>query len=299
MVDTSQVQTSVRAQFPEVECEETRLLSQGCDFWPFEIDGRWVFRFPRGDEEEALLLKEFNLLDYIAADAPLPVPKYCFRGKATDGFPRRFGGYEKLPGEPGMSLHPPEAKLDELAHDLGRFLNWLHGFDVDRALTIGVPRTSPDQTPASTREWAMRDLPNLDGVLPPSVLEACSGFLNDRGRLPPDYDGPPRLLHGDYDADHILMDPATYRAAGIIDWGDACIGDPAWDFARVWAWQGDDFVSTMMQEYKHPLDADIWNRIRYPCVWLGLANVDHGKRTEQAEHVEHGKQCLHRVLGGD
>jgi len=198
-----------------------------------------------------------------------------------------------------MRLSLPEAASAELARSLGRFLNWLHGLDVERAISIGVPRTGPGETLAVSREWALRDVPSLDGALPPRLLAACADFLRDTVRLPPEHDGPPRLLHHDYDADHVLLDPATGCATGIVDWGDACVGDPAWDFARVWAWQGEDFVSTMMQEYEHPLDEGVWDRVRYPCVWLGLANVAHGRSTSQAEYVEHGLRCLRRVFGDD
>ena len=38
------------------------------------------------------------------------------------------------------------------------------------------------------------------------------------------------LCHGDLKATHILVD--ADRLAGVIDWGDAAVGDPLWDIAR-------------------------------------------------------------------
>ncbi len=38
------------------------------------------------------------------------------------------------------------------------------------------------------------------------------------------------LCHGDLKAAHILVD--ADRLAGVIDWGDAVVGDPLWDIAR-------------------------------------------------------------------
>jgi len=38
------------------------------------------------------------------------------------------------------------------------------------------------------------------------------------------------LCHGDLKAAHILVDSG--RLAGVIDWGDAVVGDPLWDVAR-------------------------------------------------------------------
>jgi aminoglycoside 2''-phosphotransferase len=37
----------------------------------------------------------------------------------------------------------------------------------------------------------------------------------------------PALLHGDLSPDHILDDATADRLTGIIDFGDACLGDPA------------------------------------------------------------------------
>src|SRR5262249_33615334 len=38
------------------------------------------------------------------------------------------------------------------------------------------------------------------------------------------------LCHGDLKAAHILVDAS--RLTGVIDWGDAVVGDPLWDIAR-------------------------------------------------------------------
>ncbi|MEX2226676.1 MAG: aminoglycoside phosphotransferase family protein [Dehalococcoidia bacterium] len=38
-------------------------------------------------------------------------------------------------------------------------------------------------------------------------------------------------LHGDCQADHVLIDPATLRVVAVVDWSDAAQGDPVMDFA--------------------------------------------------------------------
>jgi aminoglycoside phosphotransferase (APT) family kinase protein len=40
-----------------------------------------------------------------------------------------------------------------------------------------------------------------------------------------------RMLHGDGQADHYLVTPGSDRIAGILDFGDAVLGDPVWDLA--------------------------------------------------------------------
>jgi aminoglycoside phosphotransferase (APT) family kinase protein len=45
-------------------------------------------------------------------------------------------------------------------------------------------------------------------------------------------DEPPlTMIHGDCRAAHFIMMPTDERVAGILDFGDASIGDPAWDLA--------------------------------------------------------------------
>ncbi len=62
------------------------------------------------------------------------------------------------------------------------------------------------------------------------------------------------LLHGDLKHDHILS--TGPRLHGIIDWGDAAVGDPAWDLARA-SMMGMDSFDQLLDGYGpvRPVDA--------------------------------------------
>ena len=47
-----------------------------------------------------------------------------------------------------------------------------------------------------------------------------------------DIDGSPTWLHGDLHARNVICQAGAI--AGIIDWGDLCVGDPATDLASLW-----------------------------------------------------------------
>jgi Ser/Thr protein kinase RdoA (MazF antagonist) len=76
-----------------------------------------------------------------------------------------------------------------------------------------------------------------------ALLPAVGAGLVDAGlltrarnaidRFAPALDGPSgaRLIHGDFCPRHVYADGA--RITGIIDWGDAMAGDPAYDFGRL------------------------------------------------------------------
>jgi aminoglycoside phosphotransferase (APT) family kinase protein len=43
---------------------------------------------------------------------------------------------------------------------------------------------------------------------------------------------PASLLHGDLGDREVIVDPGLLRVTGIVDWGDALVGDPLYEFAR-------------------------------------------------------------------
>jgi hypothetical protein len=58
------------------------------------------------------------------------------------------------------------------------------------------------------------------------------------------------FAHNDFWHKHIYHDPQRGSITGIIDWGDICITDPAWDFYGVWAY-GERFVDSILSHYEH------------------------------------------------
>ena len=52
-LDEGMVREIVRAQFPAVRASAIRAIGDGWDFDVYEIDRRWVFRFPKRREYDA------------------------------------------------------------------------------------------------------------------------------------------------------------------------------------------------------------------------------------------------------
>ena len=44
-------------------------------------------------------------------------------------------------------------------------------------------------------------------------------------------DVPLAFLHGDLQPEHVVLDDRGERVRALLDWGDASVGDPAWDIA--------------------------------------------------------------------
>jgi aminoglycoside phosphotransferase (APT) family kinase protein len=76
------------------------------------------------------------------------------------------------------------------------------------------------------------------------------------------------LCHGDLKLGHVLVDDD--RLAGVIDWGDAVVGDPVWDIAR-FAHRADASSLSLLLEGYDPcgvlVDDFAWRIPLYGALW--------------------------------
>jgi aminoglycoside phosphotransferase (APT) family kinase protein len=181
-------------------------IDVGYDFEIVVVDDEWVFRFPRRAGVEAALEVEIALLPAIAPVIPVDVPR--FEHISRDPL---FVGYRAIRGEP---------LVDEDAVGVRAFLEALHAFDPS-----GLPVERPDWVAsyrAQCEEFERLVIPLLDADLRQHArrlfgdAESLVGFE-------------PALVHADLGPEHLLVRGG--RLAGVIDWADARVGDPAIDYA--------------------------------------------------------------------
>ena len=77
-----------------------------------------------------------------------------------------------------------------------------------------------------------------------------------------DYAGTLRFLHGDLRHGNVIVDPATGRLSGVIDWGNAALGDQALDFMMLVMWRGWQFMHRALAAYDLPTDDGFLDRVR-------------------------------------
>jgi len=187
------------------------VVEDGWDSLVLEVGGGWIVRVPRREEVRATLATEVRLLPELAPTLPVPIPR--FELVARDGV-----AYRKLPGVP---IDPSRAALGEQA---GRFLAALHAFPVERARELGVPSHDLDWRDRY-RTFTREVLDAAGPVLGPEAEAMVAQYLEDDAN----FAFAPRLLHADLGPAHLLA--VDDELTGVIDWGDARIGDPALDFA--------------------------------------------------------------------
>lgn len=310
-LDLEQVRRAVSDQFPDLRVERVEPLGSGWDNDSFLIDDAWVFRFPRRREVADAIERETEVVSMVAGplgERGVRVPIVERYGQPSDDFPYQFVGYRKLPGVPaddprlGLNESDPVANdfLAMLARHLGAALSVIHGLDVHRAEALNVPLEpyGPGPWYAEAREIAedlltretASDLP--DHLADP--IRDCIQWLRDAPPVPADLEGPLIFIHNDVSPDHLLVDPRTGRLSGILDWGDAALGDPAFDFGVLAPWRGWRFALDVLDAYDLGVDEHFRERLRFltrvaSLVWLHDAHV------RDEAHLKGGQLDKHRT----
>lgn len=155
----------------------------------------------------------------VAADAGLPVPAVVY----ADAEGPAILALEHLQGEP---LGAGSAQA------------WRHAGQLLRLLHEQNPPSDVATVSSSGRSWnehfswwSDQEVHRLSErqALPPDSLREVHKRLADAFGVTAEPDL--RLLHGDCQADHFLVDVRRARVTGVIDFGDAVRGDPVWDLA--------------------------------------------------------------------
>jgi aminoglycoside phosphotransferase (APT) family kinase protein len=295
-LDATLVARIIEAQFPQCAPARVTYLGEGYDSTAFDVNGVWVFRFPKRAEVEQQLVIEMRMLPVLAGRAPLPIPAFSLRGEPSPGFPRHFGGYRRLAGVPGIEMDPARVPFSVLAPMLGRFLTWLHAFPVGEAARLGVERQPIEPLVEEIRAEALEDFERLSSVAPDAPLDTWftylkSGVAEARPLLTP------ALVHNDLAAEHILVGEAARTVTGVIDWSDMAVSDPALDIAGMFHWGGQAFGDAVLSAYEGAIDDRLASRARFMAACRGVGDVKFGLETDRPEYIAAGLRALRLCAG--
>jgi aminoglycoside phosphotransferase (APT) family kinase protein len=262
-LDEALVLELVTGQFPDLGAGEVRYLHQGWDSRAYLVDvadDTVVFRFPKRAEVDGWLRAELEILRALAPlDLPLAIPRPEWIGRPGPRFPFRFMGYRLIVGAPGDAVDVDAVDQASLAASLGAFLGVLHTRGTALVAGAEIRGHDDEASPlAGMLAEARAVAREAFEVLPEDLRTVAAEFI-ERGDLPA---AVPFgcLVHDDLTPEHLLVDPAGHLV-GLIDWGDASIGDPAADFAGVYAWLGGAAAESMLVHYRSPRDPAFWDRV--------------------------------------
>ena len=287
-VDLAALTARIRAEFPDLAFARARLNDFGDDHAVVVLDDAWVFRFPRNAEVAVCSARERRLLAALAPISPVAVPVYDHVSASGD-----FGGYRMIEGrELSESLFESLGAdaQDHVLDELGRFLAALHGLPSDLAGAEGH-----DEAGDYVRRYRRRRA-RLAEALGPALLARADGFY---AAFPAAVASTQAVLtHRDLTEDHILLAANSERLAGVIDFTDAVLGDPAFDFTFLWAY-GDDAPARVLASYGDAVPGLLMRsrwwfaRYRLDQIWWSL----NGDRDYDVAGIVQGLPDLFEGLG--
>ena len=185
--------------------------------------------------------------------------------------------------------------MTHLPPDLGHGIIALHDPAV-RVLVDGdlpvdpMERAWPRARMAQTRDVLDRLARTGTWTADPAV----GALVDDAERLgaPP---GDLALVHGDLHVRHVLVD-AERQPAGVLDWGDVCLADPAVDLAIGYAALAGEARHAVLRAHG-PVDAERELRARALAVRLSALLADYAAAQGRPQLLTEARAGLRRAAG--
>ena len=234
----------VVAHMPDYQVDSVVQIGEGLDNLAYEVNGELIVRISKEPDpapRTALLNREARLLAAVAEVSPLPIPEPTFTAAEQGCL-----AYFKLPGVPllDISRHQRSEHGTSIAATLGALLSALHAVPVDRWTDLV---DTDDQPLAEWQRVAAETYLTVAGQVPAVHRRPVETFLD----APPPYDGyTPAFSHNDLGIEHVLIDPVAWTVTGIIDWSDAAIVDPAYDFGLLYRDLGPAALRVAIRRYR-------------------------------------------------
>ena len=262
-IDETLVRRLLAGQHPDLLERSLRFAADGWDNATWRLGEDLAIRLPRRAEAAALADNEARWLPVLASRVAVAVPEPVATGRPTDDYPYPWSVVRWVDGVP-TDVEPlrPEA-----AGELGAFLADLHGPAPEAA-----PRNPHRGVPLRRKDEAVRArLTHLrtGDVVDPAHLDRAEAVWAETVDVP--IDAAPSWLHSDLHVKNVIGRDG--HLAGVIDWGDLGVGDPATDLAAAWLHFPPEAHAEVWAAYGGPSDALV-ARAKGWAVFFALVCLD-------------------------
>jgi len=290
-MDIEQYKRTIEKCLPQFKINSVVPIISGWDNFVLEINGEYIFRFPKRPALEPQLQKEIRLLSELAETLSVPVPRFKLFWNQKEEWPRQFVGYRKIGGVPLQKEFIKSPQSFYLAKQLASFLTELHLFPLPKATQLMIPHMTPSQWRQKYvdlyEQVRRRVYPLLEKAEVTETTLLWEDYLADKAN----FRFKPVLLHGDLSEEHILCDLDRGVITGIIDWGDACIGDPALDFTWLLDY-GSSFIREVLVGYRGTIDKTLLKRATFYSRIGSFIEILFGLDTGDEAHLRQGLTYL-------
>jgi aminoglycoside phosphotransferase (APT) family kinase protein len=275
------VHAVVTAHLPDYRIDSVIQVGEGLDNVVYEVNAELIMRFSK-EPDPTRITNEARLLAAVADVSPLPVPEPAFTS-AEQG----WLAYLKLPGVPLLDMPRDQRSHNDtsIAATLGELLAALHAQPVDRWIDLV---DIDDHSLAEWRRAAAQTCATVAELMPAAFRRPVETFLD----ATPPHDGyAPVLSHNDLGIEHVLVDPVTWAVTGIIDWSDAAIVDPAYDFGLLYRDLGPAALRAAIRRYHSDANdvAALSERAAFYARCSVFEDLAYGVETGRGKYVD---KCL-------
>ena len=208
------IRSLLAEQFPQwADLPLERVRFEGTDNAIFRLGEEMAVRMPRTAEGGDRPARENDTLTRLGPHLPLATPRPIALGRPGNGYPCAWAIHSWVPGETA------DGEIPGAGSALAEFLEALQAIDTSgaRHACRGGPLSSSDAFVERLR--SCHDFFDVDAAL--AVWEEAVAA--------PPWQGPPVWLHSDLDPRNLVLTEGA--VTGVLDFGGAGIGDPAFDFA--------------------------------------------------------------------
>ncbi|WP_237204572.1 phosphotransferase [Rothia nasimurium] len=215
-------------------------------------DKRWRVRAPKHPEASVRLEAEHVILQSftpgLRARLPFLVPTIVgtvpLDGRQVFIYTHNPGAHYDIDDLADLSHHTREGQPN-IADEIARHIATIHVFPTTIVEDADLPVYTGQQV--RERRLAELDLAVATGKVPSGLLTRWEEQLNDSAM----WDFRPRVIHGDLNEDNLVLDQK--KIVEITGWSEVCVGDPAADFAWLYACEDPLFRERVFASYREEM----------------------------------------------
>ncbi|CAD5271474.1 hypothetical protein BOSE62_140060 [Bosea sp. 62] len=225
----------VERDFPQFQGLRWRLVEGGRDHRVLVGSDIVAFRFPRTVRRAQRFQLEMRLLDTLARDCPILIPKYQHRASDSS-----YGGYPLLSGTPVTGFFfrsctgPERERIESL---IGLFLQFIHA----QIPHCFLPGENGNHIIKFGKRYVSSHAYIVNNFLGEVFAKKFEAFIK---KYSEEEWIITNLIHGDLTTDHILYDTQK-GTLSVLDFGDCEMGDRSFDFLCFWE-LGEDVVDRVL-----------------------------------------------------
>lgn len=247
----------IKKEIPALKIENIEINKLGWDNYIVIINNSLVIRIPKNKIIEEKLEVEKCLLDLLSLKKiKLSIPKYNILRDEVNNCKLVY--YDYIPGVSMSEISNINAiKTDKNAIIIADFLTKLHSTEYKRLIEIGMKCNYNNEFWGNLLLSIKNELfEYFTSEQRQDVIEFFQSYNSIHFKKS-------CIIHGDLSYSNILIDSNDNSVSGVIDFSDAQIYDPAFDFAGLYWDLGANFTKKVLKYYKGSEDVkDIYHRVK-------------------------------------